>query len=267
MELDPHHAYAAVETGLGQLYALAAAYSLSVLGAIALIVIGYALAGFIQRAVSGGLAHVPGFDRTLRQFFATLARYLVLGFVGVMVLGQFGVQTASIVAAIGAIGLAIGLALQGTLQNIAAGIMLLALRPFRIGEEIEVGAIAGTVEEVGLFATELRTADGLYLFAPNSTLWNQPIRNHTRNGVRREEIIVPVAAGESVETVRKELLDIAAAEPLVARQPAPAAFVSEFGGDTSKVTLRYWTPVRDRLDVRTTLARRVGGRLHKPVQA
>ena len=124
----------------------------------------------------------------MRHFFATTARYAVLVLVVVMVLGQFGVQTASIIAAIGAIGLAIGLALQGTLQNIAAGIMLLMLRPFRIGEDIEVGPVTGTVEEIGLFATRLRREDGVYLLAPNSTLWNQPVRNFTRNGMRRNEI-------------------------------------------------------------------------------
>src|SRR6185312_12460510 len=115
----------------------------SVIGAILLIVVGYLVAGLVERGVKAALGQVHGFDATLRHFFSQMARYLVLTLMLVMVLGQFGVQTASIIAAIGAIGLAIGLALQGTLQNIAAGIMLLVLRPFRIGEQIEVGSIAG----------------------------------------------------------------------------------------------------------------------------
>ncbi|EHH03518.1 hypothetical protein MEA186_32987 [Mesorhizobium amorphae CCNWGS0123] len=103
------------------------------------------MAGLAERSISGGLKHIHGFDATLRHFFSKIVRYAILILVVIMVLGQFGVQTASIIAAVGAIGLAIGLALQGTLQNIAAGIMLLALRPFRIGEYVEVGAISGTV--------------------------------------------------------------------------------------------------------------------------
>ena len=125
---------------------------------------------------------------TLAHFFANILRYAILVLVFVTVLGQFGVQTASIIAAIGAIGLAIGLALQGTLQNIAAGIMLLVLRPFRIGESIKVGSIEGDVEEVGLFATRLRAADGTYILAPNSKLWNEPVYNTSRNRLRRRPV-------------------------------------------------------------------------------
>src|SRR5262245_29271516 len=189
MELDPTATLATLEAGLGQLYALAISYSLSVVGAVILLVVGYVVAGLVERSISGALKRVPGFDLTLRQFIAMIARYSVLVLVMVMVLGQFGVQTASIIAAIGAIGLAIGLALQGTLQNIAAGIMLLVLRPFRIGEDIEVGPITGTVQDIGLFATRLRRDDGVYLLAPNSTLWNQPVRNCTRHGIRRNAIV------------------------------------------------------------------------------
>ena len=199
MELDPRNAYAALETGVGQIYALAISYSLSVVGAVVLLVVGYLAAGFAERSISGGLKRVRGFDLTLSHFFAMLARYAILVLVVVMVLGQFGVQTASIIATIGAIGLAIGLALQGTLQNIAAGIMLLVLRPFRIGEEVEVGPVTGTVQEIGLFATRLRREDGVFLLAPNSTLWNQPVRNFTRNGVRRDEITITVSDGDDID--------------------------------------------------------------------
>lgn len=243
MELDPRNAYAALESGLGQLYALAISYSLSVVGAVVLLVVGYLVAGLVERSISGGLKQIPGFDLTLRHFIATVARYAVLVLVVVMVLGQFGVQTASIIAAIGAIGLAIGLALQGTLQNIAAGIMLLVLRPFRIGEDVEVGPVAGTVQEIGLFATRLRREDGVYLLAPNSTLWNQPVRNFTRNGVRRNDIVAGVPKDEDVEGAQKLLKAIAAADPRVKRQPPPETFVSEL--DALKVTLRYWTSAAD----------------------
>ena len=178
MPIDPQNTLLTVQAGLAQLSTLIVSYSFSAIGAVILLVVGYIIAGLAERSIFAGLGHIHGFDATLRHFFSKIARYAILILVVIMVLGQFGVQTASIIAAIGAIGLAIGLALQGTLQNIAAGIMLLALRPFRIGEYVEVGAISGTIEEIGLFATRLRTVDGVYVLAPNSTLWNQPVRNY-----------------------------------------------------------------------------------------
>src|SRR5690606_2996252 len=138
--------------------------------------------------VYGALGRFRGFDETLRKFFAQIVRYAILIVVGITVLAQFGVQTASIIAALGAIGLAIGLALQGTLQNIAAGIMLLALRPFRVGEYIDAGSVSGTIQEIGLFATELKTLDGLFVLAPNSELWNTPVTNYSRNPLRRNDL-------------------------------------------------------------------------------
>jgi small conductance mechanosensitive channel len=178
-----------------------------------------------------------------------------------MVLGQFGVQTASIIAAIGAVGLAIGLALQGTLQNIAAGIMLLMLRPFRIGEDVEIGPVAGTVQEIGLFATRLRREDGVYLLAPNSTLWNQPVRNFTRNALRRNDIVVSLADGGDVEATQKVLKAIADADPRVKKQPPVATFVSELG--PVKVTLRYWTSSADFFASGTDLMKAVDRRFRK----
>jgi small conductance mechanosensitive channel len=257
MELDPRNAYAALESGVGQIYALAISYSLSVIGAVVLLVVGYLAASFAERSIAAGLKHVHGFDLTLSHFFATLARYAILVLVVVMVLGQFGVQTASIIAAIGAIGLAIGLALQGTLQNIAAGIMLLVLRPFRIGEEVEVGPVTGTVQEIGLFATRLRREDGVFLLAPNSTLWNQPVRNFTRNGVRREDITITISNADDIDVARKALLETAAAERKIKGKPPPETFVSELGDSSTKVTLRYWTSAADFFAAKAELMRKI----------
>ena len=209
MPIDPQNTLLTVQAGLAQLSTLIVSYSFSAIGAIILLVVGYLVAGLAERSIFAGLGHIHGFDATLRHFFSKIVRYAILILVVIMVLGQFGVQTASIIAAIGAIGLAIGLALQGTLQNIAAGIMLLALRPFRIGEYVEVGAIAGTIEEIGLFATRLRTADGVYVLAPNSTLWNQPVRNFTRNGVRRSDITLTIGSWNDIDLAQKTMLGVA----------------------------------------------------------
>ncbi|RWQ28190.1 MAG: mechanosensitive ion channel family protein, partial [Mesorhizobium sp.] len=228
----------------------------SAIGAVILLVLGYIVAGLAQRSIYAGLGHIHGFDVTLRHFFSRIARYAILILVVIMVLGQFGVQTASIIAAIGAIGLAIGLALQGTLQNIAAGIMLLALRPFRIGEYVEVGAIAGTIEEVGLFATTLRTVEGVYVLAPNSTLWNQPVRNYTRNGARRGDITLTIGSWNDIDLAQKTMLGVAAAERRVKGEPAPIAFVATVSDSNVAITLRYWTSAADFFATQIDLTKR-----------
>lgn len=256
MPIDPQNALLTVQAGLAQLSTLIVSYAFSAIGAVILLVVGYIVAGLAERSIFAGLGHVHGFDATLRHFFSKIVRYAILILVTIMVLGQFGVQTASIIAAIGAIGLAIGLALQGTLQNIAAGIMLLALRPFRMGESVEVGSIAGTVEEIGLFATSLRTADGIYILAPNSTLWNQPVRNFTRNGVRRGDVTLSIGSWNDIDRAQKTLLAIAAAERRVKRDPAPIAFVATLGDSTVSIALRYWTSSADFFATQIDLTKR-----------
>ncbi|TPK93622.1 MULTISPECIES: mechanosensitive ion channel family protein [unclassified Mesorhizobium] len=256
MPTDPQSALITIQAGLAQLSTLIVSYSFSAIGAIILLVVGYFVAGVAERSISAGLGHVHGFDATLRHFFSKIVRYAILILVTIMVLGQFGVQTASIIAAIGAIGLAIGLALQGTLQNIAAGIMLLALRPFRIGEYVEVGSIAGTIEEIGLFATKLRSGDGVYVLAPNSTLWNQPVRNFTRNGVRRTDVSLSIGSWNDIDRAQKTLLAIAGAEKRIRREPAPIAFVANLGDTTVSLTLRYWTSAADYFSTQTDMTKR-----------
>ncbi|MCA0033815.1 mechanosensitive ion channel family protein [Mesorhizobium sp. B263B2A] len=256
MPIDPQDTLLTVQAGLAQLSTLIVSYSFSAIGAVILLVVGYIIAGLAERSIFAGLGHIHGFDQTLRHFLSKIVRYAILVLVVIMVLGQFGVQTASIIAALGAIGLAIGLALQGTLQNIAAGIMLLALRPFRIGESVEVGSIAGSIEEIGLFATKLRTADGVYILAPNSTLWNQPVRNFTRNGVRRADITLSIGSWNDIDRAQKALLAIAAAERRVKRQPAPIAFVAALGDSTVSITLRYWTSSADFFATQADLTKR-----------
>ncbi|MDG4851613.1 MULTISPECIES: mechanosensitive ion channel domain-containing protein [unclassified Mesorhizobium] len=256
MPIDPQSALITIQAGLAQLSSLIVSYSFSAIGAVILLVVGYLVAGLAERSIYAGLGHIHGFDETLRHFFSQVVRYGILILVVIMVLGQFGVQTASIIAAIGAAGLAIGLALQGTLQNIAAGIMLLALRPFRIGEYVEVGAIAGSIEEIGLFATKLRTVEGIYILAPNQTLWNQPVRNFTRNGVRRTDISLSIGSWNDIDRGQKTLLAIANAEKRIRREPAPIAFIAGLGESTVSLTLRYWTSAADYFATQIDLTKR-----------
>jgi small conductance mechanosensitive channel len=233
------------QSALDMVWALAISYAFSIIGAVILIIVGYTVAGIVDRAVRNGLSRFKGFDETLRRFFATVARYAVLVLVGVTVLAQFGVQTASIIAALGAVGLAIGLALQGTLQNIAAGIMLLVLRPFRVGEFIDAGAVAGTVQEIGLFATELKTFDGVFVMAPNSQLWNSPVKNFSRNTQRMVEIEIGIGYGDDIDKARQIMLDIIRADSRAFNEPAPTAFVNALGDSAVMIKSRYWTSTAD----------------------
>lgn len=230
----------ASQAALRQASAMAVQYSFSIVGALLLLIVGWIAATLLHRWAFEGLSRIRGIDETLARFFAGVVRYVVMILVLVMVLGQFGVQTASILAALGAAGLAVGLALQGTLQNIAAGIMLLVLRPFRVGEYIETSAVTGTVIEIGLFATELKTSDGLYRLAPNSTLWNVPITNYSRFPSRRHELSVTVPKGESIADAQDMLMQIARSDSRVLLDPAPTTFIDSASADSATVTLRYW---------------------------
>jgi len=215
-------------------------YSFSIVGAIILLVGGWVVARLVHRWALAGMMRIRHFDVTLAHFLANVIRYALLVLVIVTVLGQFGVQTASIIAAMGAAGLAIGLALQGTLQNIAAGIMLLVLRPFRLGESIETKDVAGTVQEIGLFATELRTWDGLFQLVPNSLLWNTPVKNFSRLATRRYDVSVVLPADSDIRSAEKLLLGIAARDKRVNSTPEPIVLLSEPTTFTVNLTMQVW---------------------------
>lgn len=215
-------------------------YSFSMVGAIVLLVVGWLAARFLHRWALAGMRRIRGFDVTLAYFLANVVRYAVLILVLITVLGQFGVQTASIIAAMGAAGLAIGLALQGTLQNIAAGIMLLILRPFRLGEAIETKDVNGTVQEIGLFATELRTGDGLFQMVPNSLLWNTPVKNFSRLKTRRYELAVVLPVDHDIRKAESMLLAIAERDKRVNGRPAPETLVTDITKDTVSIKLQAW---------------------------
>lgn len=245
MEQQANELIVATRAALTQASALAVQYSFSILGAIVLFVLGWFLSRLLHRWALSGLSHVRGIDMTLAHFFANILRYAMLVLVFVTVLGQFGVQTASIIAALGAAGLAIGLALQGTLQNIAAGIMLLVLRPFRVGEYIETPEVSGTIVEIGLFATEMRSLDGLYRLAPNSTLWNTPVTNYSRERTRRHDLQVGIGYDDDIDLAVRTMEELAAAEPRILAEPKPSVFIDSLGDSAVVVTLRYWVDTPD----------------------
>lgn len=225
--------------------ALAVTYGMAVLGAIAILIGGWLVAGWAERGVSRALGRLSNIDPTLRPFIATIIRYAIIVLTIVIVLGQFGVQTASIIAILGAAGLAIGLALQGTLSNVAAGIMLLFLRPFRVGDFIDAGGRAGSVIHVSLFTTELKMADGVYMSLPNSQVWGQAITNYSRNPVRRMDVVVGIAYDDDIDAALTALKAMADADDRVLKDPAAQTMVTNLGESSVDLTLRIWSTLDD----------------------
>ncbi|MBN2232372.1 MAG: mechanosensitive ion channel [Deltaproteobacteria bacterium] len=224
------------------------------LGYKALLAVAVLLAGrFTVRLVRRGIERVPGrfrrLDAVLVPIFATTAGYAVYIVCLVIILDIFGVNTTSIIALLGAAGLAVGLALKETLGNIAAGIMLLILRPYDIGDYVECGSQAGTVTELGLFTTTLETADGLYISAPNGSIWGTPVKNFTRNGRRRMDVIVGIAYDDSIDDGFSALRRVIAAEPRLLADPAPQVMVQELADSSVNLQLRVWTSAGDFWDV------------------
>jgi small conductance mechanosensitive channel len=240
-----------------QLTSWAAVALPSFISAILMLVVGWWLAGRAERGIRLLFGNQHRLDPTLGGVVATLVRYTILILVIVAVLGQLGIQTTSILAALGAAGLAIGLAMQGTLSNIAAGMMLLWLRPFRVGDYIDTGSAAGTVKDVGLFASELHTWDGIFLFVPNSELWNKRIINYSRLPTRLIDLKFSVAYDDDLQKGQDVLLALAAEEAMVMDLPSePICFVDELGDSAVVLRLRCWAANADYWTVRRALTAR-----------
>ncbi len=220
-------------------------YSVDFIGAIVIIVVGWMAANWLKRMVRKALDRQKAIDDTLKPFISSLVRYAVLIFVIIAVLAQFGVQTTSIIAVLGAAGLAVGLALQGTLSNIAAGLMILFLRPFKVGDYIDAEGISGTVDMIGLFVTEMRTFDGIYVSVPNAQLWNRTIKNFSRLPTRRLDLVVGVGYGDDLNKAIDVLSDILAKETRVLKDPEAQVLVKELADSSVNLNLRCWTSADD----------------------
>ncbi|MFL0355441.1 mechanosensitive ion channel family protein [Erythrobacter sp. GH1-10] len=220
---------------------------MDLIGAVAVLVIGLTIAGLLSRSVSRALAKSDKLDPSVAGLLSNLVKYSLWAVVLITVLTQFGVETTSIIAALGGMALAVGLALQGTLSNVASGVMILVQKPFKVGETISVGSILATVQEIGLFTTELKQPDGLFVMMPNNALWNQPIVNFARHPVRRFELVVGIGYGDSMEQARSELIALAEADERVLAEPAPVAYVSSLDDSSVGISLRVWCNTPDYL--------------------
>src|SRR6516225_3219064 len=201
--------------------------ALNVLGAIVILLIGLWLSGKADLLVVRMLSRAPHFDAMLKSFFGSLARYLVLTVTMLAVLSQCGIQTTSLVAVVGAASLAVGLALQGTLSNLAAGVMLLIFRPFRIGHKVQIGGSVGTIKELSLFWTELVSDDRVQIIVPNGSVWGQPLRNFSIYPAppHTGEVRFRIAEGTELEKAIEKVRAIVEAHPRVLADPAPSVLL------------------------------------------
>jgi small conductance mechanosensitive channel len=214
---------------------------------IVILAAGWTLASWAKRGLERGLASLP-LDPTLKPLIASLTRYLILLLTLLLMIGNFGVQTTSLIAVLGAAGLAVGLALQGTLSNVASGVMLLVLRPFRVGQFVAIaGDHQGTVREIGLFTTLIVTRDSVYVSIPNSEIFGATVTNFSRERLRRVKFAVPVDRDQDMNRVEQVIVAALKANVLVVQDPAPSAVVSELQEYTAVMVARamvrsadYW---------------------------
>ncbi|RIA56603.1 mechanosensitive ion channel family protein [Dichotomicrobium thermohalophilum] len=236
-------------TDANQLSALASeliqqgtAFGISLISAIIILIAGYIVAGWASRALESRLREAKKFDATLIPVLGQALRYTILAFTAVLVLAQFGVQTASLIAVIGAAGLAIGLALQGTLQNVAAGLMLLILRPFQVGDWIDAAGKSGACEEIGLFMTKLKDFEGMFIAVPNSKIWADTIVNYSRNPHRRLVLDAGISYDDDIDRASEVLREMVNADERILQEPdPPQVLVSSYGDSSVNLQIRAWT--------------------------
>ena len=231
-------------------------WGLKVVGAIAVLIIGRLIASSLRRMVRKSLTRRE-IDETLIPFLSSLVYYLSLSVVVIAVLSLFGIQTTSLVAMMGAAGLAVGLALQGTLSQFAAGVMLLIFRPFKIGDLVEVGGTTGTVEEIGIFSTTLTSVDNVKITVPNSSVYGSTIKNYNGHENRRVDMVMGISYGDDIGKAIEAIGDILEAEERVLDDPTPQIAVSELADSSVNLVVRPWCRAEDYWDVKFDLTRKI----------
>jgi small conductance mechanosensitive channel len=222
---------------------LLATYGMNVLGAIVTLVAGFIVAGWLQRVVTKAMRKADKIDPIFQPLPGRVVRIAVMVFTLIAVLNRFGVETTSLIALLGAAGLAIGLALQGTLSNVAAGVMLLLFRPFKIGDLVKMGGDVYVIDGIGFFVCKAHLPDGPSAFVPNSQIWGQTIINLsvTDQDRRRIDEVYGIGYGDNIDTALAILHKVAAEEPRILKDPAPFIKVEALGDSTVNILFRVWT--------------------------
>lgn len=241
-------------------------FGVNVVAAIAILVIGRWVAKAITRAIKK-LMHSRNVEDTLETFVGNVVYMGLLLFVIIAAVNQIGVQTTSIIAVIGAAGLAIGLALQGSLSNFAAGVLIITFKPYRVGDVIEVAGIIGTVTGVQIFTTSLVTGDNKLVIIPNSQVTNGVITNFSANETRRVDLVIGVSYSDDLDKVRAVIEAILAADARVLKDPAPTVAVQTLADSSVNFVVRPWVATADYwgvyFDLTEAIKKRFGQRGHQ----
>lgn len=216
-------------------------HGLSVVGAVLILIAGYIVANWAAKKVRAKAGQSKTIDDTLVPILSQTTKIFIIIVTLLAVLGQFGVETTSIVAVLGASALAVGLALQGTLSNVAAGVMLLILRPFKIGDVVSVGGTMGVVDSIGLFTTEMHSFDNIGISMPNSKVWGAEIQNLNRFETRRVDMEFGIGYGDDMDKAIKIIKDILDEDDRVLKEPEPLIVISNLGDSSVGIRVRPWT--------------------------
>ncbi|QMD46542.1 small-conductance mechanosensitive channel MscS [Citrobacter freundii] len=219
-------------------------YAVNIVAAIAIVIIGMIVARIVSNTVNR-LMVARKIDATVADFLSALVRYGIIAFTLIAALGRVGVQTASVIAVLGAAGLAVGLALQGSLSNLAAGVLLVMFRPFRAGEYVDLGGVAGTVLNVQIFSTTMRTVDGKIVVIPNGKIIAGNIINFSREPVRRNEFSIGVAYDSDIDQVKKILTDIIQSDERILKDREMTVRLNELGASSINFVVRVWSNSSD----------------------
>nr|WP_286193860.1 mechanosensitive ion channel domain-containing protein [Tropicibacter sp. R16_0] len=230
---------------------------LNAIKALIVLIVGWIAAGMIGGMVRRRINKTPQIDPTLGNFVASMVKWVILAIVLVAVLGIFGIQATSIVAILGAASLAIGLALQGTLSDLAAGVMLVVFRPYKLGQYVDIGGTAGTVKDLNLFVTELVTPDNVQIIVPNGQAWGSIITNYSAHDTRRVDLVFGIDYGDSADTAMQIIEEVATADERVLSDPAPWVRVTNLGDSSVDLTARIWCNAADYWELKFQLTKAV----------
>lgn len=232
-------------------------HGLSVIGAILILITGWVIAGWAKRKIVSRAKKAERVDDTLVPILGQTTKVFIIIITLLAVLGQFGVETTSIVAVLGASALAIGLALQGTLSNIAAGVMLLILRPFKIGDAVSIGNTLGIVDAIGLFTTEMHSFDNIGISMPNSKVWGAEIQNLSKFETRRVDMEFGIGYGDNMDKAIDIIKQILDEDERVLKDPEPLVVISGLGDSSVSVRVRPWTATQNAWPLRYDITKKV----------
>jgi len=229
---------------------------ISIAFAIAIVVVGRIVVKWLVKLIRKLMVR-SDFDPILVNFASSIANAVLLLFVFIAALDQLGVNTTSLIALLGAAGLAIGLALQGSLQNFAAGVMMIVFRPFKLGDFIEAGGVMGVVDQISIFSTTMNTVDNREIIIPNGQIYAGAITNYSAKDTRRIDMVFGIGYGDDMLKAKKIMEDIVTKHELVLDEPAPAVAVAELADSSVNFNVRPWVKSADYWGVRSELIEQI----------